>query len=655
MIKNIWRLCFFLGVACQALGAEEELLKKADIHKVMQQIFKAHVEKKEMTATILQNAFEVYIDQFDPYRIYLLADEVNPFLTLTQLQFDSLLQEYRNKDLSAFERLNAVIQKSIVRSRTIREALEKKPQMLLEMANHPQNSFEEVSHFPQNSQELQQRIQQGIAQYLQQEGQHFGEKQVRSNLVKTLQDFETKTRQIENQYLAIDDSGLPLNASESENLFSMHVLKSLANSLDAHTKVLNSNEAYEMKIRLEKAYQGIGIRISKKGKEVIVAELIDASPAAKSGGIKINDRITKIDQRIVENEPLSQILEMLRGPDASLVNLTLQRPGQEQPIQLQLRRDTIPVNDGRVESSFEKFGNGIIGKIGLHSFYQGENDVTSEQDLRRAIAGLKKEGTLRGLIIDLRDDTGGFLTQAVKVAGLFVSSGVIVISKYSSGEERFYRDVDGTVSYDGPLVVLVSKETASAAEIVAQALQDYGIALVVGDERTYGKGTIQSQTVTNGNNGSASYFKVTVGKYYTVSGNTPQLQGVKADIIVPSVVNHLAIGEEYLEGAVTADKIPAEYKDSLADVEPNLKPWYLHYYTPKLQPKRNIWQPMLPALRKNSAKRIANNKEYQAIMQQAESSIGLPSFRENDPQMEEAVNIVKDMILLQQSKGTLSP
>src|SRR5690606_836656 len=163
----------------------------------------------------------------------------------------------------------------------------------------------------------------------------------------------------------------------------------------------------------------------------------------------------------------------------------------------------------------------IIGKITLNSFYQGDNGVNSENDVRDAIKKLDKMGNLRGLILDLRENSGGFLTQAVKVAGLFITNGVIVVSKYFNGEEHFYRDMDGKVSYTGPLVILTSKATASAAEIVAQALQDYGTALIVGDEHTYGKGTIQSQTVTE--NQGAAFFKVTVGKYYTVSGKTPQI------------------------------------------------------------------------------------------------------------------------------------
>src|SRR5262249_45906772 len=149
----------------------------------------------------------------------------------------------------------------------------------------------------------------------------------------------------------------------------------------------------------------------------------------------------------------------------------------------------------------------------------------------------------------------------------------------------------------GPLVVLISRATASAAEIVAQALQDYGVAIVVGDEHSYGKGTIQSQTVTD--NEGTSFFKVTVGEYYTVSGNTPQIRGVKSDILVPGILNQEHIGEEYLEDTIKlSDKISPKYQDDLKDIDPELKPWYLRYYIPTIQPKTEFWQKMLPLLKK---------------------------------------------------------
>ena len=232
----------------------------------------------------------------------------------------------------------------------------------------------------------------------------------------------------------------------------------------------------------------------------------------------------------------------------------------------------------------------------------------------------------------------------MKVVGLFISNGIVVISKYFNGEEHFYRDVDGNQAYNGPMIVLTSKATASAAEIVAQALQDYGIALIVGDKQTYGKGTIQSQTITQ--EGNAAYFKVTVGKYYTVSGKTPQIEGVKADIVVPGPFTYEKIGEKYLDYPVKPDSIPASYTDNLSDIAPNLKPWYMHYYIPTLQKKQTFWQKHLQQLQLNSSYRINHNRNYQTFLKQG-SQGNVTNYGQEDLQLEEAVNIMKDMIIMQ--------
>ena len=238
--------------------------------------------------------------------------------------------------------------------------------------------------------------------------------------------------------------------------------------------------------------------------------------------------------------------------------------------------------------------------------------------MRKALEKLRAEGNLRGLILDLRENSGGFLNQAVKVAGLFITSGVVVISKYFNGEEHFYRDLDGKTFFDGPLIVLTSRATASAAEIVAQALQDYGVALIVGDEQTYGKGTIQNQTVTDSK--STSFFKVTVGKYYTVSGKTPQIDGVKADIVVPGIFNFEHIGERYLSSTVPPDTISEDYNDDIADVSSSSKEWFLRYYMPTLQHKKMLWRNQLPTLKANSAQRIAHNACYQKFLRLLQGS-----------------------------------
>ena len=233
-----------------------------------------------------------------------------------------------------------------------------------------------------------------------------------------------------------------------------------------------------------------------------------------------------------------------------------------------------------------------IGVIRLDSFYDG-----SAADLRRAIAELREEGPLDGLFLDLRRNRGGLLEEAVATGGLFVSDGLIAVAKTGDGAILHFRDEDGQADFDGALVILVSRITASAAEVVAQALQDWGVALVVGDERTYGKGTIQLLE---------ERMQVTVGCYYTPSGRSPQLNGVKSDITLPSRVPE-EVGEKNLRYPVTCAPIDIQEKMSSR--------WILY----------------IPTLRARSE--------------------GRP-LRGPDPQLAEAINITKDMILLESKRPT---
>jgi len=317
---------------------------------------------------------------------------------------------------------------------------------------------------------------------------------------------------------------------------------------------------------------------------------------------------------------------------------------------------------GTVESSFEKVPGGIIGKIILHSFYEGSNEVSSERDIKNAIEQLSKQGPIIGLVLDLRDNRGGFLLQAVKVAGLFIKSGVIVISKTADGKKHYFRDMDSSVTYSGPLVILTSKATASAAEIVAQSLKDYGEAIIVGDEHTYGKGTLQMQTVTGKE--SDQLYKITVGRYYSVSGDSTQLDGVKADIVVPSIYFYQKLGEKYLASPVSEDSVPPAFDDRLVDIDPSMKEWYIQHYLPDQQKQITVYKKEIPELQKRSTARIQANAEYQRCLNKlaqdcAQKQSVSPTNEQTqnevkDLQLQEAVNVLKDIIQLSKNKKDAS-
>jgi carboxyl-terminal processing protease len=199
--------------------------------------------------------------------------------------------------------------------------------------------------------------------------------------------------------------------------------------------------------------------------------------------------------------------------------------------------------------------------------------------------------------------------------------------------------------------------SASASEIVAQALQDYGVAIVVGDQTTFGKGSIQYQTVTDAK--AEHFFKVTVGRYYTVSGRSTQIDGVQADIVVPTQYAPYNIGEKFLEYPLPPDQVEAAYIDPLSDLDERTRQVFQARYLPFLQRVVPFWKKMLPTLKQNSAYRLAHDPNFQAFLKKQETirarqhTMPVNSVDEHvqigmeDLQMMEAVNVVKDMVILE--------
>lgn len=657
-------VAIFLFFPC-LYGAEHELLQPKDVNKIMQQIFDQHVDKKEISQSILKKSFIVYIDQFDPKRIYLTERDVQPFLQLNDSQIASIMSQYKNQQYPEYQSINNMIQASIQKSRKMREQIvnENASQLLQTGINLSVTDYEDWRDpdlkrtFVKDDAQLKERIRQEMIQFIAGERKRYGSAVLLSHQAQTIQLLEKKLREHENQYLFTLENGQPMSEAEKQNAFSMHILKSLANSLDSHTTVLNSSEAYDMRLRLEKKVNGIGVILQQSADGgFLISDLVEGGAAMKSGRVKLGDKIVEINGKPTQKMTLDNVMELLQGKNGTKTTLVLQRnvDHSKQTVIVQLESESIAVDDDRVQVTYEPYGNGIIGKIKLDTFYQSDSGITSENDVRAAIKKLDKQGNLRALILDFRENSGGFLSQAVKVAGLFITNGVVVVSKYFNGEEHFYRDMDGKIAYDGPLIILTSKVTASAAEIVAQSLQDYGVVVIVGDDHTYGKGTIQSQTVTD--NQSSTYFKVTVGKYYTVSGKTPQIQGVQADVVVPSQFVHDNIGEEYLDYPLKPDMIAASFDDPLTDIPANLKSWYLHYYVPTEQHQKKFWRSMVPELKRNSEYRIANNRDYQAFLSSPTGNMSQSRRSHVDLQLSEAVNVAKDMVTLQskQRHGEIS-
>ncbi len=629
------------------LFSEARQLKTSHVKETMDELLGYHIEYKELSPLLFRRAFKNYIEQFDRSKAYLLDSEARPYIQLSDDKARKAITNYKSGDLSSFAELNLVLQKAVTRAQKWRAEIAGEL-ALFELADLQVKNGD--SHgYAATEEELKERVKQQLIKILFEEKKLLGLPQISSeDKKKIFQLWERRFQKKETLYLTVQNNGLLQKDNKGEHAFCLHVLKATTKSLDAHSAYFSPEEAEEMRMALEKQFEGIGVVLREGIDGICIVEMIKGSPAEKSGKLAVGDRIVEIDRESTVALSFEEVLAKMKGKKPE-ITLKVERKKQEKALKfvtVSLKREKIILNEERLNYSAEPFGDGIVGKINLPSFYESGGASSAEKDVREAIKELKKQGNLLGIVLDMRENSGGFLSQAVKVASLFIVRGVIVVSKYSQGEMKYMRDVDGRLYFDGPLVILTSKASASAAEIVAGALQDYGAALIVGDERTYGKGTIQYQTVTEED--AKAYYKVTVGRYYTVSGRSAQIDGIKADIVVPTELANYNIGERFLEYPLANDRMPPFYDDMEKGEEKN---WLQKNYLPN--PKIPIfpWAKMAPTLAQNSQERLAKDKNFALFLKTLNTEQGYKQRKSApwgniDLQLNEAVAILKDAIIM---------
>jgi len=396
-------------------------------------------------------------------------------------------------------------------------------------------------------------------------------------------------------------------------------LEALTHAYDPHSDYFNVSHAQDFSIDMSLALFGIGAGLHSDDGYCTIVSLVPGGPAAKSKQLKIKDRIVAVAQgkqppvEVVDME-LYKIVQMIRGPKGTEVRLTIipfDDPNARRVVTL--IRDEIKIEDAEAKADLVEIADGHggtnrLGIIELPSFYAtvdlpGDNGDLSRKsttaDVTRLIKKLEQEN-VTGIVLDLRYNGGGSLEEAVDFTGLFVTNGPVVLVRSPEGHVVVDQDTSTYALYRGPLVVLVNRFSASATEIVAGALQDYGRALIVGDTSTYGKGTVQNLnplrpfiwSADESASNNPGTVKITIRKFYRISGASTQLKGVIPDIVLPDTLSYLTdIGENSLPGALPWDTIPkAEYKVEYSQL--------------------NMVQPYLPQLRKLSDARVATNQDF---------------------------------------------
>ena len=376
-------------------------------------------------------------------------------------------------------------------------------------------------------------------------------------------------------------------------------LTALAHVYDPHSDYFNRSQLDSFAIGMNLSLFGIGAELMSEDGYCTIHHLIPGGPAAKSKKIKENDKIISVAQ---SNQPpvdvvdmsLSKAVQLIRGPKGTEVRLKIIPAGADStPITLTLVRDEIKLEDQEakaklIEMPSSSGGTLRLGVIDLPSFYasfdpsntRGKSEPRSTtEDVRKLLSKLKKEN-VSGVILDLRRNGGGSLEEAINLTGLFIKDGPVVQVKAYDGNVEEDDDRDPSIFYDGPLIVLTSRFSASASEILAGALQDYGRALIVGDSSTHGKGTVQSvqplrealvRMGVRGLTNDPGALKLTIKKFYRASGASTQLKGVVPDIILPSILSESKdIGEAALENPLPWDTIRSAKFDKVNMVEPYL-------------------------------------------------------------------------------------
>jgi carboxyl-terminal processing protease len=370
--------------------------------------------------------------------------------------------------------------------------------------------------------------------------------------------------------------------TNSEDAFQLYV-NSYASTYDPHTQYFSPRTSENFNINMSLSLEGIGAVLKTEDEYTEVVRLVPAGPADKSGLIKPADRIIGVAQGEngkfidVVGWRLDDVVELIRGPKNSVVLLQIIPTGSESSEErvISITRNTVQLEEQSAQKRLLTINrNGMeqrIGIIEIPTFYadfraiqRGDpNYKSTTRDVRRLIDELKADD-VQALIIDLRNNGGGSLQEADSLTGLFIKSGPTVQVKTARRPANIYSDVDDEVSWDGPLAVLVNRLSASASEIFAGAIQDYQRGLIVGSQ-TFGKGTVQTLIPLN-----RGQLKITQAKFYRVSGQSTQHQGILPDIEFPEIFDTDRIGESSLDGALPWDVInPAVYPRS-GDIEPAL-------------------------------------------------------------------------------------
>lgn len=522
-----------------------------------------HISGRKLDDELAARAVENFLKSLDPWKLYFYQSDVDAF----NLHSKELDDKLRRGDVGyAHTIFSTFLQRVDERQKTIEGLLRAEHDFTLD---EQMIADRDDVRYPRTASEAVDRWRKRIKYDL---------------LVLKLDDTEGEEA-LEKLRRRYNSFAKRMHQTDSEELLEMY-LTAITTAYDPHTNYMapRTLENFEIMMRLE--LEGIGASLQSVDGYTVVKKIIPGGAADKDGRLKIEDKIVGVGQgadgEVVDtvDMKLSDVVEMIRGKKGTVVRLEVLSVGAKERKTVDITRAKIELTDSEAHGKVFEAGrspNGKpykIGVIDLPSFYmdmsgarQGLAEFRSTtRDVQKILDDFKRQG-VEAVVLDLRLNGGGSLTEAIKLTGLFIDEGPVVQVKDGDGRVQPYLDLDPGMAWSGPLVVLTSKFSASASEILAGAIQDYGRGLIVGDHATHGKGTVQSlmdlgqQLFRLPNAPKMGALKITMQQFYRPSGDSTQKRGVVADIELPSLTTHLDVSESDLDYPLPFDRVkPLDYQ-----------------------------------------------------------------------------------------------
>ncbi len=576
LIHLLLLLLLPLGAWAKDAGSLDNNRARLLGHMIQQQLSRNHYSQKPTDDELSHAAFDLYLKQLDFQKRFLLLEDVAQLKTF-QNQIDDSIRRGRldlpktgrnllNQRIDQVQKMAAELLKEKL-DVTRDEVIETDPEKLQFVADLKQmrERWRKILKF------------QILSRYLSLREDEVGVDDEGSLLPVDAKQEQELMQLAREKVEKTNNNLLSRMRDETEQDHYDRYLNAISRAFDPHTSYLPPTSKEDFDIQMSGSLEGIGATLREEDGYIKVVKIIPGSAAYRQGKLAADDIILKVGEGADEpveitDTRIRDAVALIRGKKGTEVRLTVKKPDGRRLV-IPIVRDVVEIAETFVKGTSvedEKSGQ-KFGYVKIPSFYRdysGKTKRNCTDDLRNELRRLKKEN-ISGLILDLRNNGGGSLADAVSVTGLFIETGPVVQVRSGNGRIRVMSDDDRDLEYEGPMIVLVNRFSASASEILAGALQDYGRALIVGDEHTHGKGTVQALLDLDryiNMQGMEKYMplgavKVTIQKFYRISGESTQEKGVTPDVVLPSRLDGLESGEKYLDYALTWDHIKsADYR-----------------------------------------------------------------------------------------------